>query len=179
MDKQDMSPSYHDENGMGDIIQSFFFSPRNDEELVWGVGPAFSLPTATEDDMGSGKYTVGPTGVALIQHGKWTSGVLANTLWPVGGEDRDDESYATSYIQPFFNRAFGNGFSTTFSSETSYDWTSHEKLVPVYVMFNQLLPVNGHLFNVSIGPGYNFETPDDYNSDWIFRFQFTLLFPKA
>jgi len=33
--------------GLGDINQSFYFSPAKPSELTWGVGLAFNLPTAT------------------------------------------------------------------------------------------------------------------------------------
>lgn len=44
--------------GLGDITQSFFFSPSKPTEsgIVWGVGPVFLLPTATDELLGSGKW---------------------------------------------------------------------------------------------------------------------------
>ena len=32
----------------GDINPTFFFSPANPGRVIWGVGPAFVLPTATQ-----------------------------------------------------------------------------------------------------------------------------------
>src|SRR5581483_10850838 len=32
-------------NGLGDLNPSFFLSPARPGKLIWGVGPAFSLPT--------------------------------------------------------------------------------------------------------------------------------------
>jgi hypothetical protein len=34
------------EYGFGDMAPDFFFSPRHPGKLMWGVGPAFAIPTA-------------------------------------------------------------------------------------------------------------------------------------
>ncbi len=46
--------------GLGDMNPSFFLSPRKPEKLIWGVGPALVLPTATNDILGQGKLSLGP-----------------------------------------------------------------------------------------------------------------------
>jgi len=55
--------------GLGDMVPSFFISPRNPGKLIWGVGPVFQLPTATSTYLGQGKLGLGPTAVALMQPG--------------------------------------------------------------------------------------------------------------
>lgn len=61
-------------SGIGDVLQSFFFSPKKPTSngIVWGVGPALLLNTASKDALGSKKWGAGPTGVALKQVGPWT-----------------------------------------------------------------------------------------------------------
>jgi hypothetical protein len=60
------------EFGLGDLTPEFFFSPRTpiklgrDASLVWGVGPAFQFPTATDVDLGSGKWSAGPGFVVFL-----------------------------------------------------------------------------------------------------------------
>ena len=43
------------EFGLGDTTQSFFLSPSKPTAsgLIWGIGPAFLLPTATDDSLGT------------------------------------------------------------------------------------------------------------------------------
>jgi hypothetical protein len=41
--------------GIGDMQPSFFFSPKKAGKLIWGAGPVFQLPTATDDYLGQGK----------------------------------------------------------------------------------------------------------------------------
>lgn len=52
-----------DDWGVGDIVQSLFFSPSktSDSGVTWGVGPAFLFPTASEKALGADQYGAGPT----------------------------------------------------------------------------------------------------------------------
>jgi len=49
------------------------------------LGPTFTLPTATDRNLGAGKWSMGPTGVALTVQGHWVLGALVNNQWSVGG----------------------------------------------------------------------------------------------
>jgi len=83
------------QGGLGDITQSAFFSPKAPGfgGLIWGAGPVFLLPTATDDLLGAEQFGIGPTAVVLKQESGWTYGMLANHIWSVAGEDdRDDVS---------------------------------------------------------------------------------------
>jgi len=90
-------------NGLGDVLTTAFFSPAKSGRIIWGVGPVILLPTATNNALGSEKFDLGPSVVALTQPGKWTIGVLASQIWSVSGpQDRADIN--TTYLQPFVNR---------------------------------------------------------------------------
>ena len=54
------------QTGLGDTTQSFFFSPKEPTKwggIIWGAGPAFLLPSATDDLLGQEKWGIGPTAV--------------------------------------------------------------------------------------------------------------------
>lgn len=72
--------------GFGDLNPSFFFSPANAGKLIWGIGPTVVLPTATNSMLGQGKWSMGPTFVALAQPGKWTLGAPVNNVWSFAGQ---------------------------------------------------------------------------------------------
>ena len=70
-----------DESGLGDILQSFFFSPKEPVHgWILAAGPVALYPTASEDALGGERGGVGPTALALRQQGPWTYGLLANHL---------------------------------------------------------------------------------------------------
>jgi hypothetical protein len=85
--------------GTGDTLTSVFFSPSKPGKVIWGLGPAFTLPSATDKRLGSEKFSVGPTAVALIQPGKLTIGMLWNHQWSVSGAV-DRASINQDYLQP-------------------------------------------------------------------------------
>jgi len=71
-----------DASGLGDVVQSFFLSPKDPlGGWIVGGGPVFLWPTATDSVLGSGKWGAGPTLVALRQEHGWTYGALANQIW--------------------------------------------------------------------------------------------------
>ncbi|WP_348799635.1 hypothetical protein [Flavobacterium adhaerens] len=75
----DITGEGNKENGLSDAVVSGFFSPKNSKNgFTWGVGPALLIPTATDDFLGTEKFGVGPTAVALKQMNGWTIGALMN-----------------------------------------------------------------------------------------------------
>jgi hypothetical protein len=86
--QQELFPGQGDNFGLGDMNPQFFFSPNATYHgWIWGVGPTFLFPTATDTALGSGQWAAGPVGVVLKQEGPWTYGMLANQLWSFAGDD--------------------------------------------------------------------------------------------
>jgi hypothetical protein len=85
------------ESGIGDITQSLFFSPKKPTASgwIWGAGPAFLLPTSSDDVLGTEKWGIGPTAVVLKQTDDgWTYGALVNHIVSVAGDDDRVEAAA-------------------------------------------------------------------------------------
>jgi hypothetical protein len=55
IDQRDFPAAAMNESGLGDINASLFFSPKLPTAggWIWGVGPVFLLPTATQDVLGA------------------------------------------------------------------------------------------------------------------------------
>jgi hypothetical protein len=164
--------------GLGDITQSLFFSPKTPGPggLIWGVGPVFLLPTATDDRLGAEKWGAGPTAVALVQRGPWTVGALANHIWSFAGdEDRADVSQ--TFLQPFVSYALGGGQTLSLNLESSYDWNADQWTVPLNAGYSKVFSVGGQLMSWQIGARAYLEAPDG-GPDWGVRSTLTLLFPS-
>ncbi len=54
--QDDVVPGEGSQFGIGDTVQSLFFSPKSSGHLTWGAGPVFLLPTSTEDTLGARKW---------------------------------------------------------------------------------------------------------------------------
>lgn len=170
-----------DETGMGDILQSFFFSPKKPTSggLIWGVGPALSVPTG-DDGLTTNKFSVGPTFVMLKQDGPWTLGFLANQLWDVSGDD-DAEDVNSTFFQPFL--AYNTKTHTTLSlnTESSYNHeadSGDEWTVPINATVSQLVKLGHQPVQFQLGYRHYADTPSG-GPDHGIRAQVTFLFPKG
>jgi hypothetical protein len=67
-------------NGLGNLNPAFFLSPSKASKIIWGAGPQFVLPTATNPALGQGKWSMGPSIVVLAQPGKRMVGALVNNV---------------------------------------------------------------------------------------------------
>jgi len=165
-----------DHAGLGDTTQSFFLSPKKPVGgWILGAGPVGYYPTATESELGGGKWGTGPTIVALQQSHGFTYGVLANHIWSMAGWR--DQNICASFVQPFVS--FTTKHYTTFAvnTESTYDWEQSQWTVPMNFMVQQLLKIGKQPIALQVGYRYYAETPD-YGPDWGLRFAVTFLFPK-
>jgi hypothetical protein len=167
-----------DKSGLGDIVQSFFFSPKQPTSGGWilGAGPVALYPTATETELGTGKFGLGPTALLLKQAHGWTYGVLGNQLWSVAGAGGRDNVNAT-FIQPFISYTTKTYTSFTLNTESTYDWQHSQWTVPLNATVGQLLKLGKQPVQFSLGARYYAETPNG-GPEWGLRFAITFLFPK-
>ena len=179
VDQKDFPVAALNESGLGDTTASLFFSPKAPTAggWIWGVGPVFLLPTATQDVLGTEKWGLGPTAVALKQTGPWTVGLLANHIWSVGGNDSRNDISST-FLQPFLT--YTTKTHTTFgaNTESTYDWKNKQWLVPLNVSVAQLFKVGTQMLQAQVGARYWADAPDNGPKGWGLRLQLTLLFPQ-
>jgi len=167
-----------DAGGLGDIVQSFFLSPSapTSRGWIWGAGPVFLYPSATDDALGAEKWGAGPTAVFLRQDSGWTYGLLANHIWSFAGEGSRADVSAT-FLQPFVSYTTKTYTTFGLNTESTYDWENSQWTVPINVFVSQLLKIGGQPIQFQIGGRYYAEKPDG-GPDWGLRFTVTFLFPK-
>lgn len=165
--------------GLGDITQSLFFSPKEPGPggLIWGVGPVFLLPTATDELLGAGKWGAGPTIVALKQDGHLTYGVLANHIWSFAGED-DRPDIRSTFLQPFLSYTTPDAWTFTLNTESTYDWKRDEWSVPINFTVGKLIKVDEQPISLTAGARYWATAPENGPDGWGMRLAVTFLFPK-
>lgn len=166
------------QTGLGDIVQSAFFSPKEPTSggWIWGAGPALLIPTASDSLLGTEKFALGPTAVFLKQQNGWTYGALANHLWSVAGNDNRADVSAT-FLQPFVSYTTPKQTTFTLNLESTYDWNNSRWTIPVNAMASQLVKIGKSPVQFSLGARYYAEGPTG-TPDWGLRFAVTLLFPK-
>lgn len=167
------------EFGLGDFQYTAFFSPAEAGKVMWGAGPAFMFPTATDDMLGTGKWCAGPAAVVLTMPGRWVFGALVNNLWSFAGEsDRPDVN--SMLVQPFINYNFNKGWYFSMSPIITANWKADSDqrwTVPVGGGFGKIFKIARQPVNASVGAYHNVEKPDGA-ADWNLRFQVQFMFPK-
>lgn len=168
-----------DEDGLGDVIATNWFSPKapSASGWIWGVGPVFSLPTASQDILGTEKLSAGPSALALKQQGQITYGFLAHHLWSVAGED-DRGDVSSTFMQPFFAYATKTGMSFSFNTETTYDHKAEEWSVPVNAKVSQVMKFGSQLMQFGANLRYWAESPDNGPEGFGVTFDVVFLIPN-
>jgi hypothetical protein len=179
IDQEDVPAVGIDESGLGDTVQSLFFSPKAPTEggWIWGAGPVFLLPTATDDVLGAEQWGIGPTGVALKQSGPWTYGILVNHIESFAGKSSRADVSAT-FLQPFLTYITQTKTTLALNTESTYDWETEDWSVPINFNVSQLLKVGDQIIQVGGGVRYWSTAPDNGPDDWGFRLNLTFLYPK-
>jgi hypothetical protein len=165
--------------GFGDINPTFFFSPSKPHKIIWGLGPAFVLPTATNPFLGQGKWSMGPGLVVLTQPGKWTLGFLTNNVWSVGGQS-DRVNVDQFLFQYFINYNLQKGWYLTWQPTLTANWqvdSPNRWLVPVGGGVGRIMRLGFQPVNLTLQFYGNAVHPPGA-SPWGMRMQIAFLFPK-
>ncbi len=174
--QSDVTGKGKSETGLGDIAQSIFFSPKEVKNgIVWGAGPIFLLPTATDNKLGANKWAIGPNVLLLKLQGPWTYGALVNQLWSVGGNGNTDIN--TFFFQPFATYATPGGVSYTIASENTQSWDNNIFGGFVGVYYAKVVKLNKQMLQLSGGPKIYYGN-NPFNADWGIRINLILLYPK-
>lgn len=165
-------------SGLGDITQSFFFSPSSttDSGWTWGAGPVISYPSASNGRLGSEKWAAGPTVVALKQSRGVTYGVLANHLVSFAGEDDRADVNAT-FVQPFVSVTTRRLTTFGLNTETTYDWETDQATIPVNLSVTQLFKVGQQPMSLALGYRHYLDAPPG-GPDRGMSLTYTLLLPR-
>jgi hypothetical protein len=177
IDAESPAPGIDDASGLGDTVQSFFFSPKLPVEgWILAAGPVALWPTATDSQLGTEKWCAGPTALALRQEGPWTYGMLTNHLCSYAGDDAREPVNAT-LLQPFITYITSTRTTFALNSESTYDWTGRQWLAPINFTISQLFRIGDQPLQAFVGGRYYVESPDG-GPEWGLRFGLTMLFPR-
>jgi hypothetical protein len=165
--------------GLGDMNPTFFFSPAKPSKLIWGVGPTFVIPTATADQLGQGKFSMGPGVVLLTTPGKWVIGTLINNVWSVAGSG-SRPPVNQLLLQWFVNYNMKKGWYLASSPIVTANWRASSGNVltlpfgggvgRIMKLGNQPVNLLAQLYGNAVYP--------TGASPWSMRLQIQFLYPK-
>lgn len=165
--------------GLGDITYQGFLSPAKPGKVIWGVGPAIVIPTATESCFASDRWSAGISAVALAMPGRWVVGMLVQNVWSVAGDGSADD-VNSFMVQPFANYNMDDGWYLNASPVITADWekgSGDRWTVPLGLGIGRLVRHGRQPVDYRLAAYSNVEGPD-FGSDWSLQFTIKLLFPK-
>lgn len=165
--------------GIGDINFTVFLSPKAPNKIIWGIGPSILLPTASKDELGTGKWAIGPSLVVLTMMGHWVTGLLVNNVWSFAG-DSDRADVNSMLLQPFVNYNMKNGWYLTSSPIITVNWkasSGNQWVIPLGGGVGKIVRFGKLPINMNTQAFSNVVTPEG-GPTWSFRFQLQLMFPK-
>jgi hypothetical protein len=141
------------------------------------------FPTASENVLGTGKYSLGPSAVVAYLGPKWLFGVFPQHWWSVGGDSRRADvsltniQYFLYYAPPWDPKA---QWRIGMSPNISIDWKARGDKVtlPIGLGIGRMVEIGKLPVNVTVEVNYSVIHPDDKaGSRWDFRFYFTPVIP--
>jgi hypothetical protein len=174
----DIAPGAGSQFGLGDTLQSLFFTPAKAGAVTWGVGPALLIPTGTDPLTSAGKWALGPTGVVLKQSGGLTYGALANHIWSFAGSDRTGD-ISTTYVNPFISYATKKATTFALTADVTYDWKADSVVMPINLTVSQLVQLGQQPVSIGGGLRWYAATNEASPHGLAARLTFTLLFPAG
>jgi len=171
--------------GLGDISYTAFLARDESKrllKLIGGLGPTFVFNTATDDRLGLGKWSVGPTLAVVSIPDPWVVGALVRNLWSFGG-DTHRRKVNLFLLQPFLNYNFQNGWYLTSTPGITANWNAPRKRnrwnVPIGGGFGKVMfrgekrPINIRL------QAFYFLAKGAVEPDWTLQLKFEILFPDT
>jgi len=150
------------EIGLGDLNYNLYFAPADTGDVAWGLGPSLLLPTASEDAMGTGKWSAGPTGMLFLRRNLWTSLIFARQLWSFAGDD-DRPDVNQFVVRPLVIRKLQDRWFLFSDPVIHANWNREQDqrwTVPLGGGAGRLVRLGGQPTALRLGAFYNVVAPD-------------------
>jgi hypothetical protein len=168
-------------SGLGDIQQQFFFTPAAPGQLIWGAGPMFSFPTATNDLARTGAWGLGPAAVFLRNVDPFLAGFLLTQVWTFASYQNERPNISVMNLQPFINWNLSDGWAITTAPIIVGNWTApdgQQWTVPLGAGFSKVTALGSRPLNLSVQYYRNVIRPDGAGADQL-KLVVSFLFPKS
>lgn len=163
--------------GLSDLLHASFYTPDTSGQFIWGVGINMSLPTATDESLGSGKWAAGPAIRLTYRSGPWNFGAIAGQRWSfAGSSNRSDVNQLL--IRGAIRRRLNDDWYLVSAPIITANWdlAGEKWLIPVGGGIGRRFSFGGYPWAWSAQGYYNAIKPDPA-PDWVIRFGLTAAFP--
>jgi hypothetical protein len=174
--------------GFGDMYYVGLFTPKegiklkNGANFLWGVGFDAGFPTASEDILGTGKWTAGPSALGVYMGPKWKIGGLVQQYWDYAGDD-DRSDVNIMNLQYFVYYSLSDTMSIGAAPNIIANWdldSENAWTVPIGIGFNKTFQFGKVPVRFGAEVHYSVIQPDDTpGAEWDFRFYVIPAVPSA
>ncbi len=167
------------ETGISDLnlFTSYLFDTGN-PSVSFGFGPQLTLPTATNHNLGSEKWSAGLVNVLFNAKSKIVQfGYLLTWQASFAGED-DRADVNVGAFQPFLFYQLGKGRYLRAAPIWNYNFENDSYGVPLGVGIGQVIPMAKTVFNVFVEPQVSVADRGPSQPQWQIFFGFNMQFLK-
>jgi len=168
----------NDISGIGDLTlqSSIGKMPKTSwGSYMWGGGLGITLPTASKDELGTGKYSAGPTGMLVGFTQNYTFGFVAAHEWSFAG-DSDRKNVNQSVFQPLYYMQLGGGWQIGDNPQWKLNWgqpTGEKYNIPIGLGLFKTMKISGSPWRFGLTPRYYIKSNERFGSKWGMNFTIT------
>ena len=172
---------FDSKSGLGDIAMVNLLSPNKASGFLWGLGPTWIFPTATNDNLGQEKWQVGPAAVGLFLSKDWIFGAFPQQWWSYAGkDDRPDTSQMN--IQYFVWRLLPGAWQFgTGGPNVTINWKADDDNkvnLPIGAGVAKTVKLGNLPVKFQIEGSYSVVHQDFLSPRWNIRFTITPVIPR-
>ena len=174
--------------GFGDMYYVGLFTPAegikldNGANLLWGLGFDLGFPTASEDILGTGKWTAGPSALGVYLGKKLKTGALLQHYWDYAG-DSDRSDVNMSNLQYLYYWSLNETTSVGAAPNIIINWEENSDnalTLPIGIGMNKTVQMGKVPVRFGAEVFYSVVQPDDVPAtEWSFRFYAIPAVPSA
>ena len=172
--------------GFGDLYYVGLFSPKEAPDMLngkflWGLGFDLGIPTASDDLLGTGKWTAGPSAIGAYMGPKWKVGGLLQHYWDYAGDDDRDSVNMTNFqyfiyysLDEVTSIGAGPNIIANWEQDSDDRWT-----VPIGLGINRTFQFGKLPVRIGVEAHYSVVQPDNVPSnEWDVRVYFIPAVPS-
>lgn len=153
-------------NGLGDIGFDLAYGRTTQSGVLWALGMVSTLPTATEDELGPDRWSLGPEVLIGKLTSEYVLGALVTYQTDIAGSGNADISLTS--INAFGTILPGGGWSIATAPIMSYDHENSDWTVPLNFTLGKTVIWGGRPWKLSAEVNYYVEQPDAIGPEWMF-----------
>jgi hypothetical protein len=160
----DPNGGFETESGLADIVFDVAYGRTTDSGILFAGGLVGSIPTATEDGLGTDRWSFGPEFLIGKLTKKYVLGIFPSHLWDVGGSGDVDVNLTS--MQIFGTYLPGGGWNVGTSPIITYDHNTDQWTVPLNFTFGKTVIWNGRPWKLSAEINYYVDAADSFGPKW-------------